>query len=125
MALTTEARAMLITAFSGHGYRIYDTVPSTPITPSIVIVADSPWVLVNRLGSNLNYNCRWRVLININARVNDTATLQTETALDTILALVPTNFLVESVSSPELLSIGAQGTVVSTAINLSIDMKES
>jgi len=124
MALTTEARAMLITAFSGHGYRIYDTVPGTPITPSVVIVPDSPWIVPSRLGSTLNYRCRWRVLININARVNDTATLQTETAVDTLLAQVPSNFSVESVTAPTLLSLGSQGTVISTEINLSIEMKE-
>ena len=124
MALTTEARAMLITAFSGLGYRIYDTVPGTPITPSVVIIPDSPWIVPSRLGSTLNYRCRWRVMININARVNDTATLQTETAVDTLLAAVPNNFSVESVTAPTLLSLGSQGTVISTEINLSIEMKE-
>ena len=115
---------MLITAFSNLGYRIYDTVPGTPITPSVVIIPDSPWIVPSRLGSTLNYRCRWRVLININARVNDTATLQTETAVDTLLAQVPNNFSVESVTAPTLLSLGAQGTVISTEINLSIEMKE-
>ena len=97
MALTTEARAILITAFSGLGYRIYDTVPGTPITPSVVIVPDSPWIVPSRLGSTLNYRC---------------------------LAQVPNNFSVESVTAPQLLSLGAQGTVISTEINLSIEMKE-
>ena len=124
MALTTEARAMLITAFSGLGYQIYHTVPSTPITPSVVIIPDSPWIVPSRLGSTLNYRCRWRVMININARVNDTATLQTETAVDTLLAAVPNNFSVDSVTAPTLLSLGSQGTVISTEINLSIEMKE-
>ena len=124
MALTTEARGMLISAFSGHGYRIYNTVPGTPITPSVVVVPDSPWIIPSRLGSTLNYRCRWRVLININARVNDTATMQTEDAVDTLLALVPDNFVVESVIAPQLLSLGSQGTVISTELNLSIEMKE-
>ena len=124
MALTTEARELLITAFTGLGYRIYTTVPSTPITPSVVVIPDSPWIVPSRLGSTLNYQCRWRALLTINARVNDTATTQTETAIDTLLAAVPNNFLVESVSAPQLLSLGAQGTVISTEINLSIEMKE-
>lgn len=125
VALTTEARSMLITAFTGHGYRIYHVVPSTPIAPSVVIVPSSPWVVPHRLGSSLNYQCRWRVLININARVNETATTQTESAVDAILTLVPNNFSVESVNAPQLLSLGAQGTVISTEINLSIEMKAS
>lgn len=124
MALTTEARELLITALTPSGYRIYDTVPATPITPSVVIIPDSPWIVPSRLGSNLNYRCRWRALVTINARVNDTATTQTETAIDALLALIPNNFAVESVNSPQLLSLGAQGTVISTEINLTIEMKE-
>ena len=124
MALTTEARQLLITALTPSGYRIYDTVPATPITPSVVIIPDSPWIVPSRLGSNLSYRCRWRVLVNINARVNDTATTQTETAIDALLALIPNTVAVESVNAPELLSLGAQGTVITTEINLSIEMKE-
>ena len=124
MALTTEARQLLITALTPSGYRIYDTVPATPITPSVVIIPDSPWIVPSRLGSNLNYRCRWRVLVNINARVNDTATTQTETAIVALLALIPNTVAVESVNAPELLSLGAQGTVITTEINLSIEMKE-
>ena len=124
MALTTEARELLITALTPSGYRIYDTVPATPITPSVVIIPDSPWIVPSRLGSNLSYRCRWRVLVTINARVNDTATTQTETAIDALLALIPNTVAVESVNSPQLLSLGAQGTVISTEINLSIEMKE-
>ena len=124
MALTTEARQLLITALTPSEYRIYDTVPATPITPSVVIIPDSPWIVPSRIGSNLNYRCRWRVLVNINARVNDTATTQTETAIDALLALIPNTVAVESVNSPQLLSLGAQGTVISTEINLSIEMKE-
>jgi hypothetical protein len=124
MALTTEARELLITAFTGLGYRIYDTVPATPVTPSVVVIPDSPWIVPSRLGSTLNYQCRWRALLTINARVNDTATTQTETALDVLLAAVPSTFQVESVNAPQLLSLGAQGTVISTEINLSITMKE-
>ena len=124
MALTTEARELLITAFTGLGYRIYDTVPATPITPSVVVIPDSPWIVPSRLGSTLSYQCRWRALLTINARVNDTATTQTETAIDILLAAVPSTFLVESVNAPQLLSLGSQGTVISTEINLSIEMKE-
>ena len=65
MALTTESRELLVTALTGNGYRIYDTVPAVPATPSVVIVPDSPWIRPNRIGSTLNYEVRWRVLVNV------------------------------------------------------------
>ena len=124
MALTTESRTLLTVALSGNGYKVYDNVPTVPVTPSIVVVPDSPWLRPNRVGSNLNYEVRWRVLVNVNARVNDSATKTTEDAIDTLLGVIPAAFNVESVTAPQLLSLGAQGTVVSTEINLSIQMKE-
>ena len=124
MSLATESRETLIAALTGNGYKVYDTVPATPITPSVVCVPDSPWIRPSRLGSNLNYEIRWRILININARVNESATKATEDAIDALLVELPDTVLVELINAPQLLSIGAQGTVMSTEINVSMQMKE-
>lgn len=124
MSLATESRETIIDALSGNGYKVYDTVPATPITPSVVCVPDSPWIRPNRLGSNLNYEIKWRILININARVNESATKATEDAIDTLLVALPDTVLVEVINAPQLLSLGAQGTVMSTEISVSMQMKE-
>ena len=124
MSRATESRETLIAALTGNGYKVYDTVPATPITPSVVCVPDSPWIRPSRLGSNLNYEIRWRILININARVNESATKATEDAIDALLVELPDTVLVELINAPQLLSIGAQGTVMSTEINVSMQMKE-
>jgi hypothetical protein len=124
MALTTEARELLIAALTGLGYKVYDNVPTVPVTPSVVIVPDSPWVRARRIGSNLNYECRWRILVSVNARVNDSAIKNTEEAIDVLLAAIPTEFTVESVNAPQLLTLGTQGTVITTEIQVNIQMKE-
>jgi len=124
VSLATESRETIIAALTGHGYKVYDTVPATPITPSVVCVPDSPWIRPSRLGSNLNYEIRWRILININARVNESATKSTEDAIDAQLVELPNTVLVDVINAPQLLSLGAQGTVLSTEINVSMQMKE-
>ena len=124
MSLATESREAIVAALTGHGYKIYDTVPATPITPSVVCVPDSPWIRPSRLGSNLNYEIRWRILININARVNESATKATEDAIDALLVELPNTVLVDVINAPQLLSLGAQGAVMSTEINVSMQMKE-
>jgi hypothetical protein len=124
VSLATESRETIIAALTGHGYKVYDTVPATPITPSVVCVPDSPWIRPSRLGSNLNYEVRWRILVNINARVNESATKSTEDAIDALLVVLPDTVLVDLVNAPQLLSLGAQGTVMSTEINVSMQMKE-
>jgi hypothetical protein len=123
VSLATESRELIIDALTGNGYKVYDTVPATPITPSVVCIPDSPWIRPSRLGSNLNYEIRWRILVNINARVNESATKATEDAIDTLLAALPNTVLVELINAPQLLSIGAQGTVMSTEINVTMQMK--
>jgi len=124
VSLATESRETIIAALTGHGYKVYDTVPATPITPSVVCVPDSPWIRPSRLGSNLNYEIRWRILININARVNESATKSTEDDIDALLVELPNTVLVDVINAPQLLSLGAQGTVLSTEINVSMQMKE-
>lgn len=122
-ALTTEAREALVTAFEGQGLRVYDTVPAVPAPPCIVIVPDSPWLIPERIGSNLNYRARWRVLIVISPRNNAAAVLDIEDAVDTMLGLIPVGFNVEQVGPPSLSDTGAQGTVYTTEIAVSAHMK--
>ena len=89
-----------------------------------MIVPDSPWIRPNRIGSTLNYEVRWRVLVNVNPRNNESATKTTEDALDTLLVEIPSSFVVDAVNAPQLLSLGGQGTIMSTEINVSIRMRE-
>lgn len=124
MALSTESRQALLTAFDGSGIRVYDTVPAVPKPPAIVVTPDSPWIVPERVGSPLNYRIRWRVLIVISPRSNEAATIDTEDAVDTVLALIPATFNVEQVNPPQLQDIGAQGTVISTEVNVSAHWKE-
>lgn len=123
-ALTTEAREALVTAFSGQGLQVYTTVPAVPRPPAVVIVPDSPWIVPERIGSNLNYRVRWRVLVVISPRNNEAATLDIENAVDALLPLIPEGFSWDIVNPPQLNDVGAQGTVYTTEINVSAHMKE-
>jgi hypothetical protein len=124
-ALTTEARTLLVSALTGHGFKVYGTAPAIPVTPSIVIVPDAPWVTPERVGGKLNYRVRWKLLVVISPRKNDAAALDVEDAIDVILPLIPSGFTVDQVGPPSLTDIGAQGTVVTTEINVQAHMKES
>jgi len=124
-ALTTEARTALVDAFTGYGLKVYDTVPAVPAPPCIVVVPDSPWILPERMGSNLNYRARYRILIVISPRNNAAAVVDIEDAVDTMLGLIPTGFNVDQVGPPSLSDTGAQGNVYTTEIAVSAHMKEN
>ena len=123
-ALSTEARTTLAAALAGTGLKVYAVAPAVPTTPSVTIVPDSPWITPRRIGSNLNYEVRFRLLVTINPRKNDTAQLNAENAVDAVLAAIPNGYTVSSVGSPTLLDTGAQGTVYSTEVYVSAQMKE-
>jgi len=123
MALTTDSREALVSAFAGQGLQVYTTVPAVPRPPAVVIVPDSPWITHER-GGTLGYRVRWRVLIVISPRNNEAATLDVENAIDALLPLIPAGFTWDVVNPPQLNDVGAQGTVYTTEINVSVSMKE-
>ena len=124
-ALTTEARTDLIAAVDNLGYRVYDVAPAVPAPPCIVVIPDQPWINVDRIGSNLSYECRWRLLVVVSPRKNSAAQVDAEDAVDAVLGALSSPFLVTTVGSPQLTDTGAQGTVITTEISVSVRMKAS
>jgi hypothetical protein len=127
MALTTESRAILASALATTGVKVFSTPPATPKPPCIVIIPDQPWVIPGRIGSRLNYEVRWRILIVITPRVSrnaDQTQGDAERILDQTLAALPPGFEVVQVGPPQFTDVGAQGTVVTTEIAVSAQMKE-
>jgi hypothetical protein len=104
-ALTTEARLAITTSMTGLGYKVYTSTPQVPIPPSIVIMADSPWVVPE-------------------PRKNSAAQLDAEDAIDTILGALPVYAVVTDVGPPTLVDVGAQGSVITVDIRLTASMKE-
>jgi hypothetical protein len=123
-ALSTETRVAITTAMTGLGLKVYSTVPDVPRPPCIVCVPDTPWIRPSRVGSYLNYEVRWRLMVVVSPRTNEAAQTDTETAVDKVLAAIPDGYQVTGVGAPTLTDIGAQGTVTTTEIQISVQVKE-
>jgi len=122
-ALTTEARLAITSAVAGLGYKVYPTTPAVPIPPSITIMADTPWLIPERLG-RLSYRTQWRLMVIVNPRKNSAAQLDAEDAVDAILPALPTWVAVTAVGPPVLMDVGSQGSVLTVEISLIASMKE-
>ena len=122
-ALTTEARLAIASAVSGLGYKVYTVTPAVPIPTSIVIMADSPWVIPERLG-RLSYRTQWRLMVVVNPRKNSAAQLDAEDAIDVILPALPTYVVVTSIGPPVLMDTGSQGSIITVEISVTASMKE-
>lgn len=123
-ALTTEARTIITTALANSGWLVYDVAPEIPKPPCVVITPDSPWLRIDRIGSNLHYEVRLRILVVVNNKRNQAQQTAIEDGVDTILAALPPEVRAEIVGPPSLTDIGAQGTVTTAEINVSVRMKE-
>lgn len=121
--IITESRGDLYTAFTGLGLKVYDYSPPIPQPPCVVILPDSPWIRPDRVGSNLNIEVRWRALLVVNSKANNAQPDQIEDALEDLLGAIPTGYVVTSVGSPQLTDVGAQGTVTTTEVNISVRLK--
>ena len=122
-ALTTEARLAIASSLTGLGYKVYTTTPPVPIPPSIVIMADSPWVIPERLG-RLSYRTQWRLMVVVNPRKNSAAQLDAEDAVDAILPALPSYVAVSSIGPPVLMDVGSQGSIITVEISVTASMKE-
>jgi hypothetical protein len=120
--LTTEARGIIATALANTGYLVYDVSPEIPKPPCVVITPDSPWIRIDRIGSNLNYQVRLRILVVVANKRNNAQQNAIESAVDTILAALPATVRPDIVGPPSLTDIGAQGTVTTAEINVSVHM---
>lgn len=123
-SLATQARSLLVTGLAATGMKVHPVAPATPKPPCIVLVPETPWINVQRIGSNLAYEVRLRILIVIAVRSNDAIIGDSETAVDKVLQALPSGYSVSSITAPTLTDVGAQGTVATTEISVSVSMKE-
>ena len=123
--LSTEARGIVETALASIGWLVYDVAPEIPRPPCVVITPDSPWLRISRIGSSLNYEVRLRILVVVSNKRNVAQQTAIEEGVDAVLAALPPEVRADIVGPPSLSDIGAQGTVTTAEINVSVHMKES
>lgn len=89
---------------SNSNYSVYDVVPEIISTPSIMIMAGSPWLQPVTVGNNKAYRVQY-VLECIAASISNPGALEKiESMVATVLPLIPTSWQIQNVSSPSIRS---------------------
>lgn len=123
-AISTTQREALATSLAAATSRVVHAVaPKVPIPPCLVIVADDPWMVPNRLGNALRFEYRLKILAV--ERDNSEGLEALEAACEAVLTGLPGNAHIAAVTPPMSTDIGAQGTVLVSEIKLSFQMKEA
>ena len=102
MALST-LRASLKSAITDNTkYSAYDHVPEIIIPPAALILAGDPYLKPIVIGNNKNWYVRLTLEVVSTTYSNPSALTNLEDDIETILALIPTNWIILSVSSPRI-----------------------
>ena len=102
MALSTLRAALKTAITSNTNYSAYDHVPEIIIPPAALILASDPYLEPMVIGNTKNWYVRMTLEVVSTTYSNPSALTNLEDDIETILALIPTNWVILSVSSPRI-----------------------
>ena len=108
-----QVRTPLATALSSVAGNVYSFVPETVIPPAVVVVPDSPYIELETINKStihakLNYTISVAVAYNSNPASLDNI----EQLIMSVLAVIPTGYVVSSVERPTVTQVGASTLLI-------------
>jgi hypothetical protein len=102
MPLSTLRSGLKTAITSNSNYSVYDHVPEIIIPPACLILASDPYLEPMVIGNSKNYYVRLTLEVVSTTYSNPSALTNLEDDIETILGLLPTNWIILSVSSPRI-----------------------
>jgi hypothetical protein len=102
MALSTLRAALKTAITSNTNYSAYDHVPEIIIPPAALILASDPYLEPMVIGNTKNWYVRMTLEVVSTTYSNPSALTNLEDDIETILGLIPTSWIILSVSSPRI-----------------------
>jgi hypothetical protein len=117
--ILSSVRQPLATALAGVAGNVYSFVPESVYPPAVVCVPDSPYLEIETIGKS---QVRCKVNMTITAIVaynsNPASLDNIEQLIMSILAVIPSGYIVGSVERPTVTQVGASTMLISD-INVS------
>jgi hypothetical protein len=104
MPLSTLRAGLKTAITSNTNYSAYDHVPDIVIPPAALILASDPYLEPIVIGNSKNWYVRLTLEVVSTTYSNPSALTNLEDDIETILGLIPTNWIILSVSSPRIRS---------------------
>jgi hypothetical protein len=112
--ILSSVRQPLATALAGVAGNVYAYVPESVIPPAVVVVPDSPYLEIETIGKS---QIRTKVNMTITAVVaynsNPASLDNIEQLIMSILAVIPSGYIVGEVERPTVTTIGASTMLIS------------
>jgi hypothetical protein len=106
--ILSDVRTPLATALAGVAGNVYSFVPETVIPPAVVVVPDSPYLELETINkSTIHAKINFTISVAVAYNSNPASLDNIEQLIMSVLAVIPTGYVVSSVERPTVSQVGA------------------
>ena len=111
--ILSAIRTPLATALAGVAGNVYSFVPETVIPPAVVVVPDSPYLELQTINkSTLHTKINFTISVAVAYNSNPASLDNIEQLVMSVLAVIPTGYVVSSVERPTVSQVGASTLLI-------------
>ena len=111
--ILSQVRQPLATALGSVAGNVYSFVPETVIPPAVVVVPDSPYLELETINkSTIHTKINFTISVAVAFNSNPASLDNIEQLIMSVLAVIPTVYVVSSVERPTVLQVGASTLLI-------------
>jgi hypothetical protein len=111
--ILSDIRTPLATALAGVAGNVYSFVPETVIPPAVVVVPDSPYLELQTINkSTLHTKINFTISVAVAYNSNPASLDNIEQLIMSVLAVIPSGYVVSSVERPTVSQVGASTLLI-------------
>ena len=111
--ILSDVRTPLATALAGVAGNVYSFVPESVIPPAVVVVPDSPYLELETINkSTIHTKINFTISVAVAYNSNPASLDNIEQLIMSVLAVIPTGYVVSSVERPTVTQVGASTLLI-------------
>ena len=111
--ILSAVRTPLATALAGVAGNVYSFVPESVIPPAVVVVPDSPYLELETINkSTIHTKINFTISVAVAYNSNPASLDNIEQLIMSVLAVIPTGYVVSSVERPTVSQVGASTLLI-------------
>ena len=111
--ILSSVRTPLATALSTVAGNVYSFVPESVIPPAVLVVPDSPYLELNTINDDtIHAKINFTISVAVAYNSNPASLDNIEQLIMSVLAVIPTGYVVSSVERPTVTQVGASTLLI-------------
>jgi len=111
--ILSQVRTPLATALASVAGNVYSYVPETIIPPAVVVVPDTPYLELETISkSTLHVKINFTISVAVAYNSNPASLDNIEQLIISVLAVIPTGYVVSVVERPTVTQVGASTLLI-------------